>query len=265
MHGVRFGLFLMLLLPALASADVGFARSSLWLSTSDTVEGQSATLYASLSNASEEKLLGSVLFSDDGKEFGKVALALEPGEGRIVSVSWKPDEAGTHSLRAVILSGEREEIDHITIAVVVAEKPEVKGEPAAVIEGSEEIQKTIADLSPQVSETLNPVFEKLDDLRQSGAVFLDGEIENAKQKFESAKAKKEQGGEGGVLGASDTEGRKLTVSLIFNAILLYTLSAIRYAVGNAAIFYPLLATAFFIGLYKLVRRLRNPAGWASDI
>lgn len=249
------------MLPLSAFAQVGFAKSSLWLGKTDSVVGEAVSLYASLSNTSAEKLSGEVVFFDGDDELGVNALALASGEGRIVSVSWKPETAGTHTLRAVMRAN-GEEVDRVTIATVVSEPPAAQA--AAVVEGSEGIQKTIAEYSPQVSETLNPVFVKIDDLRESGASFLDRQIEGATQSLTDIKAKKENLPQtpGSV---SYVEGKKLTASLIFSTLLLYVLSVLRFAVGNAALFYPLFAGMVLVGLYKLFRRLRDPGGWASDI
>jgi hypothetical protein len=268
---VRILLILGLLLPVFSYADVGFAKSSLWLSRTEITEGDSATLYASLSNAAQEELKGAVIFSDDGEEFGRTAISLAPGEGRIVQVSWKPAESGTHSLTAVLSNG-TDDLDKLTIAVVVAEKPgsDAEAKAAAAIESSEDIQKTIADLSPQVGEAVNPIFNKMDDVRESGALFLDTQIENAKENLEAAKTRREELAKTAVLGAETSdevksEKRKLTVSYFFNTLLLYTLSAIRFVVGNAGIFYPVFAVLILVGLWKLFMRMRNPVRYASDI
>jgi hypothetical protein len=262
--------FLLLALPFFVSADAGFARSSLWLSSQEITEGQSATLYASLSNTGE-KLDGEVSFLDNGTQFGKVSIALAPGEGRIISVSWKPAEGGTHALKAILADAGGKAIDELSIAVVVQNKPatEQEAKVAAAIESSDSIQKAIAEYVPQASGIANPVFEKLDSLRGSGTVFLDGQIAEATQKLEETKSKKEVLAKAKVLGAESddakSEDRKLTVTYLLNTLLLYTLSVIRFALSHAAVFYPLIAIIILGGLWKAFQRIRNPVRYASDI
>lgn len=233
-------------------------------------EGQSATLHASLSNTSAEEMDGSVIFADDGKEFGKVALTLAEGEARIISVSWKPSRAATHSLTATLV-GTEGELDKLTIAVVVAEKPktEAQARAAAAIESSAEIQKKIAELSPQVGKKINPVFDTLDDARERGAVFLDREIADTKSSLDTVTVRRDELAKGSVAGAETdaarSESRKLTAEFFFKTLLLYTLSAVRFAVGNAGLFYPLVAVIVLTGLYKLFMRWRNPVRYSSDI
>jgi len=260
-----------LCLPSFVFADAGFAKSSLWLSRADIVEGETATLYASLSNTGA-KLDGTVVFSENSMEFGRVTVSLAQGEGRIVSVSWKPKENGTYSLKAALAGTSGETIDELSIAIFVKEKPssESEAQVAATIEGSEAIQQTIAEYAPQVSGITNPIFEKIDSLRQGSALFLDGQITEAQKSLNDVKVKKDAIAKEKVLGTetspeTKSENRKLTISYLLQTLLLYTLSVIRFAVSQAALFYPLFAIVVLGGLWKGFQRIRNPVRYADNI
>ncbi len=255
--------FMLLLLPALASG-AGFAKQSLFLSKSSVTEGETVLIHAVVNNDATEKFAGSLIFSDNSsRNIGSVPVSLAAGESSVVSVSWKP-AAGSHTVVAELKAG-AETIEKQSATFVIAEKPKPAvtadsnaAQYAAAVESSAAIQKQIDSLSPQAASATAPVFTLLDGARSAAADVLDTQIANTKTKLGAG-----AGNPGEVLGASDVQQAGSNPSGAFwyiaQTLYLYLLTILRFIVGSAGVFYPVLAIIFLFVLWKIFRRFRRPA------
>lgn len=260
-------LALLLCIPSFAGADVGFAKAALWLSQTDVVEGESVSIYTSLSNPENIRATGSVQFTDGVEKIGTVEAALAAGESRVVSVSWKP-AAGAHTLRALFLDSEGKEIDAVSLSVSIAAKPKREqvrtSSLTASVEDSSGIQGKITDVSPAVAEVVNPALETTDSWREKGVEFLDSKIADSQATLDTLAAQKKALGVGSILGSSraspDTqkESRSIAIKQVMHTLLLYLMEVLRFILASAAFFYPLVVILFFVALYKLYQRFRRP-------
>ncbi len=260
-----------LFFPLLTFASAGFAKSALWLSKDTLTEGGAVTLYASLSNPTEESLTGKVTFSDSDSPIGSVNVTLAKEESRVVSVSWKAI-AGSRTLHAVFADETGKEIDATSLTVTVAQKQKPKedrGEAslAAAVESSEGIQKQIEGVSPAVANVVNPAFATADSLREQGVEYLDKKIAQTQSTLASLAGAKKAGEAGQVEGteteSAEKEQRSIAIKQVLHTILLYLMQALRFVLASAALFYPILAILLFVILYKIFRRFRRPS--YSDI
>lgn len=263
----RLLLPLFFLLPLAVSADAGFARGSLWLSSSSVTAGDTVVLYAALSNQTPSAVSGTVSFADGESSIGSVQSSLAAGESRVVSVSWKA-EAGSHSLRAVFTDTQGEMIDEVGTSVAVAEKistaPQSASTQTASVSDSTGIQQTIADVSPAVGGVVNPALETADSWREQGVVYLDKKIADSEATLDALAAQKKALGGGSVLGESNAtpevekESRSIAIKQVLHTILVYLMEVLRFILASSAIFYPLLVILFFYALYRIYRRFRRP-------
>jgi len=248
---------LMSLVPLAASA-AGFANQAIFLSKSPVVEGESVRIYATVSNPASDTFKGSVLISENGETIGTMPLTLTTGGAQTVSVVWKP-AAGSHTVKAALIQ------DGATAAetqqtFVVQEQPKPKAvEPdptettdqtAAAVESSAGIQQSIQSISPAVGNASKPVFSTLDGVRQSIANVADQQLEKVGPKVSKGQSK------GQVEGISTEATQPWYWSIVWT-IYFYILTLVRFLVGSAGVFYPLLAVLFLYFLYRMFRRYRR--------
>lgn len=254
----------LVLLPAFAGA-AGFAKDSLFLSKSPVTEGDSVRIYAVLSNSAAAAFTGSVVVTDGDTKVGSAPVSIAVGGTQTVSVSWKP-LAGSHTVTAELVAKDGTAVEQESATFTVAEKPKpivpppasTSSQPAAAVESSQQIQQQITNISPQVGQASQPVFGFFDGLRSGAADVLDGQIATTKQKLTTTKPS------GIVAGSSATESPTITnpwgtAWYVLWTLYLYALTLLRWLVGNAGVFYPVLAIAFFYFLWRTYKRFRRPA------
>jgi hypothetical protein len=253
-----------LLLPSLALA-AGFAKDSLFLSKSPATEGEAVKIYAIVANPTNAAFKGSVVLSDGASKIASIDVVMEAGATQTTSASWKP-LAGTHTIKAELTSTDGTVVEQESQTVTIASKPKPAAvvatteQSAAVVGSSDDIQKSIANVSPQVAGATAPIFTVIDGARSGAADVLDTQIANTKESL--AKTQKP----GLVLGTST---KAIADPIIKNpwgsfwyflyTVYLYILTALRWLVGNAGIFYPVFAILFLYILWRIFRRIRRPS------
>ena len=162
------GLFFPLMLFA---QTAGFADSSVWVLPQNPTEGQTATIYATLSNGGTSPVSGTVVFKDGTTTIGSSPFTLKSGGATIVSIPWKPS-AGARSVYATIESTAGGVAGAETASVTVVEKPKTKMTEAAKLENpnlktqaaavpfstSDDIQEKLQSFSPKAADQVKPVF-----------------------------------------------------------------------------------------------------------
>jgi hypothetical protein len=243
-----------LVYPAAAQA-AQFAPSALFLSKTPVTEGDTVLIHAVVQNDSAAKFPGNVVFRDADASVGSVPVTLTPNEVRAVSVSWTPGP-GSHKITAQLqdAGGTAVQSETATFAVAAKPKPKPAAAPSgatAAVESSEGIQSKIDDLSPAAGSAVAPVFKLIDGARSSIADVLDGQIEKTKTKVVPVP--------GVVAGAQTikTPDQGSWFSSIFSTVYFYILTVLRFVVGSAGVFYPLVALIFFYILWRTFKRFRR--------
>ena len=151
----------------------------------------------------------------------------------------------------------------VTFTLYLTPKPKpapvaASSSAAAAVESSSGIQQGIAGVSPQAATTLSPVFRLVDGGRSKAADVLDNQIATIKNNL-GANA----GAPSEVLSAQDVKqaGQNPMGAFwyILQTLYLYLLTLLRFIVGSAGVFYPVLAAAVLYLLLKIVSRFRRPA------
>lgn len=250
-----------LLLPSFALA-AGFANGSLFLSKSSVVEGDTVLIHVVVSNEDPTKFSGSVVLADADTSIGTVPVTLTAGEAQTVSVSWTP-AAGSHTVTAKLTASDGTVAEQESQTFVVAPKPQPAfagaGQSAAV-DSSAAIQQDIANVSPQVAGAAQPLFTIIDGARSSAADMLDTQLAGTQAKLANTPKP------GITLGTSTSAIADPALSnpwgtfwfVVYTAYL-YLLTIARWLVGNAGVFYPVLAILFLYILWRIFRRIRRPS------
>jgi hypothetical protein len=266
-----FALALLILLPAAAfgvypeiARGAGFAKQSLFLSKSPVTDGDSVRIYAVLSNSATSSFTGSVVVNDGDTKIGSAPVSIAVGGTQTVSVAWRPS-AGSHTITANLTAVGSEVVESESAIFSVAEKPKpaspfpaIATSSAAAVESSQAIQNQIGSLSPTAAQVSKPLFTIFDGLRASAAGFIDSQLASTKTKLAATPKS------GIVAGAETTQDPKIqnpwgTFWTVAYTIYLYTLTVLRFLIGNAGVFYPVLAFAFLYLLWKMFKRFRRPA------
>jgi hypothetical protein len=253
------------LAPAVA-LGAGFAKDPIFLSRTPVTEGQSVRVYAVISNTESTAFTGTLVFYDNKIKIGSSNINLAVGATQTASVSWTPT-GGSHAVNAQLVASDGTVTEQSQNTFSIASKPKAadsvfsttstQSQSAAVIESSVDIQKSIANVSPQVASAAAPVFTIIDGGRNAIADTLDSQIEATQKKVASAPKP-------GLVAGAVTEDVKVenpTTGFwywLYTAYL-YILQALRWLVGNAGVFYPIIAFAFLYFLFRMYRRFRRPA------
>ena len=255
-----------ILIPSLSFA-AGFAKDPLFLSRTPVTEGQSVHLYAVISNTDTSAFVGTLVFYDNSVKIGSDAINLAAGATQTASILWTPT-AGAHPVTAELVAHDgsiAEEVSqNFTVnanpATVAAQAAANQSQSAATIDSSAAIQQDIAGVSPQVANASVPVFNAVDGARNSIADALDSQIQSTKNKIAATPAV------GFVEGTSTsnilTDAQLPSQSGVWHwlyTFYLWLLEGLRWLVGNAGVFYPVLAIAFLYLIYRMYRRFRRPA------
>jgi hypothetical protein len=255
---------LLFLLPSFACA-AGFATDPLFLSRTPVTEGQSVHVYAVVSNPDPAAFTGTLVFYDNNVKIGASNVSLAAGATETASVLWAP-AAGVHPLEAQLVAKDGTVAGEVSKSFTVAAKQVpaasagTSSQAAATIDSSAGLQKSISSISPQVASATAPVFTVIDGARNSVANVLDGQITNAKQKISSSpKPGIVAGAATGTIADVQVQNPITGFWYWLYTIYLYALLGIRWLVGNAGVFYPVLAIIFLYFIYKMYRRFRRPA------
>lgn len=252
-NAVLAGATALLLAPAVVFA-AGFAKQSLFLSRSSVTEGETVLIHATVNNDASTAFAGTMIFSEGSVKIGAVPVSLDPGEAGAVSVSWKPT-AGSHTVTADLKKGtDVVETESQTFSIAAKPVPvSAQSQSAASVESSEKIQQEIASFSPGTASTIAPAFALIDSGRQQLSNIVDGQVVVAKKNLGS-KA-------GQVLGADTVNQAKQdpmgTVWAVLWTLYLYILTVINFVIGNAGVFYPVLALLILYFLWRLFTRSRR--------
>lgn len=168
----------------------------------------------------------------------------------------------TESTDVTLSAAKKDGATPVTFTLYVTPKPKpapvpapAAGQSAAAVESSQGIQSGIAQYSPQAAGVAQPLFTLIDSGRASAAGALDRQIESTKAALGP--------GAGNVLGAEETKNAGSdplgALWFILRTLYLYLLTVLRFVVGSAAVFYPVLAVAFLYFIWKLFTRFRRPA------
>lgn len=255
---MKYGLWALLLLAAspLAAHAAGFAKESLFLSKTPVTEGDTVLIHAVVANENAEKFAGKVVFKEGEDALGTVAVAIAPGGANTVSLSWKP-ASGSHTIAAELTGDDGTVVEKESARFDIREKPlpASEAEQSGAVESSDDIRNTIGQYSPAAANASEPVFEAVDSLREKAADALDSGIEWAKTKTAPPA--------GEVLGGTtDTPSQKGLMDTLWFALAtagLYVFTILRFIVGSAGVFYPVLAIAFLYVLWRAYRRFRRPS------
>jgi hypothetical protein len=258
---MKYGLLLAaLLLPSIVFA-AGFAKQSLFLSKSSVTEGDTVLVHAVISNDATTKFTGTLTFTDGSAAIGSVPVSLSAGESSVFSVSWKPD-AGSHTVTATLKDPSDATVEQTTGTFDIAAPPKpatvASDQTAAAIESSSAIQQSIGSVSPQVESVAQPVFTVIDSARNAAADVLDTQLATTKQNLGP-----NAGAPGEVLGSEATKnaGTNPTGAIwyILQTLYFYLLTVVRFIVGSAGVFYPIIAILFLFFMWRMFRRFRRPA------
>lgn len=253
---------MLLLLPSLVFG-AGFAKQSLFLSKTPVQEGETVLIHAVVANDAGAKFAGSVVFTDADAKIGSVAVTIAAGGANTVSLSWKP-AAGSHVVSAALTGSDGTVAEKESATFVINEKPKpvllapTSSASAAAVESSQNIQNQIGSLSPTAEQVSKPAFTVIDGLRSRAADIIDSQLASTKAKLAATPQT------GIVAGSEITQDPKIqnpwgTFWTVAYTLYLYLLTLLRFVIGNAGVFYPVLALAFFYLLWKMYKRFRRPA------
>lgn len=249
---------LVLCMPLVASA-AGFASQSIFLSRSPVTEGESVRVYVTVSNPGADTFKGSVAVTEDGDTIGTVPLTLTTGGAQTVSVVWKPTSAGARTVKAALIQdGTTAAETQQTFTIqekpkptpLASETPDVSTQTSGTVESSAGIQQSIESISPAVGNASKPVFGALDSVREKIAGVADQQLGKVGSKISKGQSK------GQVEGISTEDTQPWYWSIVWT-IYFYILTLVRFLVGSAGIFYPLLAVLFLYFIWKMFRRYRR--------
>lgn len=288
-----FAFFVFLALAPVSSfagtLPAGFVGEALWLSKEQFFAGETIQLFTAVRNSTSQDIAGEIIFSDAGKELGKVLLTLAQESAQIVSFSWTAT-AGEHTFRAAFTgengasfqaprTGEKivsvdldtdhdgvgneadtdDDADGIADAKdpepLVAEKKQEAATSSAFQNALAEGKTLLKENVPAVSAAGERIFAKAENVREKLGAAAHAARESVaadiKREEESSKKLGDKEEKSGWQRAFQT-GELLALSLagsIFNS---------RY------LFYPLaLALTFWIlwRAFCMVRRIRSGRRW----
>lgn len=261
MHLMRLALLLLLIAP-LPTLAAGFAKQSLFLSTSPVVEGDSVLIYSVVQNDDASKFDGNLIFfsqkdGGDKEKIGTVAAGIAPHGADTISISWKP-LAGTYTITAELTQQDGTIVESESERFTINEKPKPAAQESADgVESSADVAAMLANYVPALAGPAAPVFSSIDSLRQSAVSVLNQGLDWSKSKVGENPAP------GQVLGAAtkdpSPQGLLGAASNLAALMAFYFFSALKWVVANTGVFYPVLAILFLFGLWKLFSHIRRPS------
>lgn len=263
-------------LAPLSVYAIGFApQQSLFLSKNSVTEGDTVIIHTTVNNDGSNAFVGSMKFTDGTNSIGSTAVSLKAGEAGTISISWEP-LAGTHQVTAELVSGTGTLVGTETESFIINQKPQPATPPIpdtpsntpiplTPVTSSAGIQNSIANISPAAAHLSAPVFGTIDSGRKAAAGALDGGINWSKNQLVQTKTTTKKPNTSAFKTTADTNTTSntnqpsilTTLWTICATVILFVLSALRYLVGNAGIFYPFLLIIFFFFLWRLFRGMRR--------
>ena len=170
----------------------------------------------------------------------------------------------TENTDVVLSAAKKDGSTPVTFTLYVTQKPKpapvvaTTSQSAAAIESSEAIQQQIGNISPAVEAYVKPVFTLIDGGRGAAAGALDTQLANTKNKLGP-----DAGSPGQVLSAEAIKNSTTTpwgsFLYLLNTLYFYILTVLRFIVGSAGVFYPIVAIAFLYFIWRMLKRFRRPA------
>jgi hypothetical protein len=197
-------LLLLMVMAQSAHAEnvpAGFPQSAVWLSKTNLVTGDGATIYTVVYNSSMTSLQGTVVFLVDGKSVGSKPWSAAPGTTEIISQTWAATE-GEHAITAKIegLTGSSVPLSTLqtsTTTVSVAPPPAPSELVTDTQVAVDTIAGTLGDTAPIVADVASTTSNIAEDIRES--------VVSALTSLASSTAPK-----GEVLGAEDYQAQEST-------------------------------------------------------
>lgn len=246
-------------LGPLGAQAAGFSSQSLFLSKSTVTEGETVLIHAVVKNDAGVAFTGTLTLTEGDTRIGSVPVSLAAGEAQTASVSWRPS-AGTHPVTAELTSPDGSLIAKETASFGVRKKPAPEGAAATPgeVEPSTQLQASIANISPQVGAVATPTFTFIDSARESVAGVIDEQLVQTKGRLDTPK-------KGTVAGASTEAEEEPSQGLsggfwsIVWTLYVYLLTLLRFIIGSAGVFYPVLGVLFLWTLWRVYKRMTRPA------
>ena len=180
--------------PLISSAEVanlsaGFAPSSIWMSRTHVVAGESVNIFTVLYNSSNNSISGDVVFAVNGATIGTKNFTLGAGETHIVSLPWIA-KIGTHSISARIekaldtntntaTSVLNQTTGNITVQIEAPLPPSQATQVLSAVASA--IETGLASSTPKVLSALTSLYSKTESIRAEAKSALEKQVaENAK-------------------------------------------------------------------------------------
>ena len=189
-------------------------------------------------------------------------MTLAAGGASDVSVTWDPT-AGTHTVVADLTDSSGTIVEENSQSFTIAPPPtpavttsDTSNQNSGSVQPSTQIQQSIGNISPVAAQYSAPIFQAID----SGRVVAAQQLNNAIDWSKSQVGAPVQSPTTNFIHTPDAATQNKTASTvwtIFATAILYVLTVFLYIVGNAGVFYPILALVFLYILWKLWRRYRR--------
>lgn len=242
----------------------GFPTGALWTSKSSALEGEHVGIFSVVFNSTSASVSGAVAFSVDGTVIAEVPFTLEAGANKIVAASW-PAAKGTHTFFASLNkfegAGVNPNMNQQTSSVSVQVKeappppPPVPPSPtqAAIDQVSDISSRVVASTTPIVTSVAQKLYEKAEDLRESGLEYARN-LSNASRPAASSDEKAiTSTNVAGFSSSTDSNPASL-----ISRISQLAAPALLFTFGSKAAFYPILLFLILFVLWLLKRWATRP-------
>lgn len=239
-----------LLLPLFAFADTGragFPASSIWLSNTMPLSGQSITVYAVVYNSTANKLDSTLTFNVDEKTLSTMAVSLASGASQIYSTQWVAAE-GTHTFSGTLSGTTVSDVakDTGTVSITVAAPPAPSPTQQAVAQTTNIVNSIASSSIPVVSKVSQVIYNTTEDLREKGLAYM--------QAQSGASTTSVAVDRGAVLGTSTVRSAAPKSGGIMAAIW----SVLLMIFASRAIFYPVFLILILFILWLLMKWVNKP-------
>jgi hypothetical protein len=238
-----------LLLPLCAFADTGhagFPTSSIWLSNTAPLSGQSVTVYAVVYNSTAAKLDSTLTFNIDSKLLSTMAVSLSPGTSQIYSTQWVAAE-GTHTFSATLSGTTISDVakDTGTVSITVAAPPAPSATQQAVAQTTTIVNNIASSSLPIAAKIGQAIYNTTESLRQRG---LDMAQKNSGTPADS----------GFVLGTSTVKSFPVLGTQKQTGFMAKVYAIVILIFATRIYFYPLLLILILFILWLLMRWVNKP-------
>ena len=239
-----------LLFPLFAFADTGragFPASSIWLSNTAPLSGQSITVYAVVYNSTANKLDSTLTFNLDSKALSTMAVSLASGASQIYSTQWVAAE-GTHTFSGTLSGTTVSDVakDTGTVSITVAAPPAPSPTQQAVAQTTNIVNSIASSSIPVVSKVSQVIYNATEDLREKGLAYM--------QVQSGASTKTAVIDRGSVLGTSTVR----TAAPKSGGFMAAIWSVLLIIFASRAIFYPVFLILILFVLWLLMKWVNKP-------